>query len=308
MDVRLLELFVCVAEEGSIHGGARRLRIAQPAVSKGLRRLERHVGTELAHRSAHGVELTPAGALLLIEARELLERIGRITDAVRDTALRERRITLGLIAGTVSAAELTRQIVDVYRRRHPGLIVSLRELTFPEQFTAVESGEVDVALVRPPYVDDELAVEPLFDEPLVLCCGADHPLAEAHELTVAEVLDEPMPDMPAATRDWTDFWHLTDSRGGPARIGGDPAGTLSELCLAVDLGGVVTPAAASAWRMGLERPSLRAVPLSDAPRSQVAVASRRRDQRSDVLGFAECARDVARAMIDDVDGATLLVR
>lgn len=305
MDVRLLELFVAVVEEGSIHGGARRLRIAQPAVSKGLRRLERQVGAELVRRSPQGIEPTPAGTLLLQEARDLLDRIGRIVQAVRDTTPQERTLTLGLIAGRVAAGELTKQIVEVYRRTRPGVNVSIKELSFSEQFIAVETGEVDVALVRPPYGEDALDVTALFDEPLVLCCSEDHVLAAAEELSVDRVLDEPMPDMPAAAKDWTDFWHFAERRGGPARIGGDPARTLSELCLAVEFGNVVTPVAASAWRMGLVRSSLRAVPMSDAPRSEVGVATRRADDRSDVHDFVECAREVTRAMIDSVPDAVL---
>lgn len=83
MELRLLELFVCVAEEGSIHGGARRLMIAQPAVSKGLQRLERQVGKPLVLRSSLGIELTPAGVVMLDAARDILDRIGRARDAVR---------------------------------------------------------------------------------------------------------------------------------------------------------------------------------------------------------------------------------
>lgn len=85
VDLRLLELFVCVAEEGSIHGGARRLMIAQPAVSKGLQRLERQIGMPLVLRSPLGIELTPAGTVLLDAARDILDRIGQARDAVRET-------------------------------------------------------------------------------------------------------------------------------------------------------------------------------------------------------------------------------
>lgn len=226
MDVRLLELFVCVAEEGSIHAGARRLLIAQPAVSKGLQRLERQVGTPLVRRSPQGVELTAAGAVLLDEARDILDRIGRAMVAVRDTGRRERKITIGLIAGAVAAGDLTKVILRAYRRQHPDVTVSLRELTFPDQFAAVAGGEVDVAIVRPPSPHDELELDVLFDEPLVLCCSEDHPLAEASELTVEDVLDEPMLDMTGAPKVWTDFWHLSEFRGGPARTGSDPVRTL----------------------------------------------------------------------------------
>lgn len=303
MDLRLLEQFVSVAEEGSIRSGARRLMIAQPAVSKGLQRLERQVGTALLLRSPHGIELTPAGKLLLDEARDILDRIGRVMHAVRDTGQRERKITIGLLAGAVAAAELTEDIVRTYRRQHPGLTVSLRELTFPDQFSAVADGEVDVAIVRPPCSHDELEVSVLFDEPLVLCCSAYHELADAEEIRVEDILDEPMLDMTSAPRTWTDFWHLRKFRGGPARTATDPVSTLSELQLAVSFGSVVTPVAASAWRIGLASSSLSAIPMRDAPRSQVAVATRHKEGRADVADFLDCARQISGACLDRVPGA-----
>lgn len=55
MDLRALRLFVVVVEEGSIHAGARRLMVTQPAVSQALRKLERDVGV----RTPRGVQLTP---------------------------------------------------------------------------------------------------------------------------------------------------------------------------------------------------------------------------------------------------------
>lgn len=66
---------------------------------------------------------------------------------------------------------------------------------------------------------------------------------------------------------------------------------------------VVTPVAASAWRHGLTAPSLRAVPLRDAPRSEVAVATRSGESRSDVTDFMLCAREITRNLIDRVPSA-----
>jgi DNA-binding transcriptional LysR family regulator len=303
MDVRLLELFVGVAEEGSIHGGARRLMIAQSAVSKGLQRLERQVGMPLVRRSHQGIELTEAGQVLLVEAREIFDRIGRAMTAVRETSQRNRKITVGLIAGAVSAGDLTKEIVHLYRRQHPGVEVSLRELGFPDQFKAVANGDVDVALIRPPCHVDELDLEVLFDEPLMLCCAEDHELADAGELALADILDQPMLDLADAPREWIDFWQLRGFRDGPARTAGNPASTLSQLQMAVSFGGIVTPVAASAWRLGLTDPTLRAIPLRDAPRSEVAVASRMRETRGDVTEFVTCARETTRALIDCVPEA-----
>jgi DNA-binding transcriptional LysR family regulator len=308
MDLRLLEFFVSVAEEGSIHGGARRLLIAPPAVSKGLQRLEREVGTSLLLRSPQGVELSPAGVTLLAEARQILGRIEQAVALVRETGRQQRKITLGLVAGHVAAADLTTVIIQTFRRLRPDVTLVLRELLFAEHLEALARGDVDVALVRPPYIHDQVELTNLFDEPMLLCCRDDHALAEADALPVEQVLDEPMLDMGGSPRAWTSFWHLDEYRNGPARTGGDMAvNTLSEMRLAVECSGgpVVTPVAQSAWRLGMATAAspLRAIPLVGAPRSQVAAASRRGDTREDVAAFTLCARRICETLIDRIPDA-----
>ena len=306
MDVRLLEYFVCVAEEGSIHGGARRLLIAPPAVSKGLRRLERQLGACLLARSPQGIELTPAGTTLLVEARQILGQIDRATAVVREAGRRQRSMTIGLVAGTVAAGDLTREIIRSFRGQRPDVALTLRELSFAEHVDALVHGEVDVALVRPPCVHDEVELVDLFDEPLLLCCRDDHALADAEELSVEQVLDEPMLDMGGAPAAWAAFWHLDEYRNGPARTATDVAvNTLSEMRLALECTSAITPVAQSAWRLGLATSAspLRAIPLKNAPRSTVAAASRRGDTREDVVAFTECAQRICHTLIDHVPGA-----
>jgi DNA-binding transcriptional LysR family regulator len=70
MELRHLRYFVAVAEEGSLTVAAeRRLRTAQPSLSRQIRDLEYEVGAQLLTRSAHGVVLTSAGKALLEHAR-----------------------------------------------------------------------------------------------------------------------------------------------------------------------------------------------------------------------------------------------
>lgn len=306
MDVRLLELFVGVAEEGSIHGGARRLMIAQPAVSKGLQRLERTVGTPLVARSHRGIELTPAGAALLIEAREILQHIDRAVEVVKAAGKTQTTVTIGLIAGAVAAADITADIVSAYKRQRPDVEVQLRDLTFAEQFDAVASREVDVALVRSPYNDDRLELHPLFDEPLIMCCNHDHPKAGSAELSISEVLDEPMLDLGDAPKEWSDFWHFTDTRGGPARLGSAQAVTVSQMQVAVAFSDIMTPVVGSVWRLGMGHSDLEGIPLLDSPRSEVVVARRSTDRRSEVTDFIACAEVATREGIGRVKDAKLL--
>ncbi|MGC1287489.1 MAG: LysR family transcriptional regulator, partial [Streptosporangiaceae bacterium] len=73
MDLRSLRYFVAVAEERHFGRAAARLHMTQPPLSRAIKQLETDVGAPLLHRSPSGVTLTPAGAALYNEARDLLE-------------------------------------------------------------------------------------------------------------------------------------------------------------------------------------------------------------------------------------------
>jgi DNA-binding transcriptional LysR family regulator len=299
-------MFVAVAEEGSIHGGARRLLITQPAVSKTIRKLERQLGTELLIRSPQGIGLTTAGEVLLTQAKEILERVGRTIEIVRKAGEPGRELVIGLIAGAVAAAELTNEIIRQYRADRPDVSLTLRELNFPNQFTAISEGLVDIALVRPPCPTADVALTPLFDEPIVLCCREDHTLADKDRLEISDIFDEQMPDMPDAPAQWTDFWLLVNERHGRPPTE-QSVQTLSELGLAVASSHrTVTPLASSAWRIGPSSSSLTTVPLSGGPRSIAAVATARGDFRDEVCDFVATAVRVTRKRIADIPDARLL--
>src|SRR6201989_392795 len=74
MELRELNAFVAVAEEGGMSAGSRRLKISQPALSQTVGGLERQLGIKLLERSSTGVRPTEAGAALLSEARAILSR------------------------------------------------------------------------------------------------------------------------------------------------------------------------------------------------------------------------------------------
>jgi DNA-binding transcriptional LysR family regulator len=78
-----IEYFVAVAEHGNVGKAAGRLRVAQPAVSRQIRRLEDELGTVLFVRTPRGMRLSGAGELFLGHARAILVRVGAAKDAVR---------------------------------------------------------------------------------------------------------------------------------------------------------------------------------------------------------------------------------
>src|ERR1041384_2675104 len=101
MELRHLRYFVAVAEEHSFVQAARRLRVAQPALSRQIRDLETEVGVALFHRLPRGVRLTPAGETFLTDARCTLEIAARaIATARRASVVGETVLNFG------NAAEL----------------------------------------------------------------------------------------------------------------------------------------------------------------------------------------------------------
>jgi DNA-binding transcriptional LysR family regulator len=91
MNLRQLEYFVAIADEGSFTRGAERLLVAQPSLSQQIKSLELELGGQLLERLPNGVRLTAAGKAFLTDARLAL--------TYATSAARSARSALGLEAG-----------------------------------------------------------------------------------------------------------------------------------------------------------------------------------------------------------------
>ncbi|WP_051342783.1 LysR family transcriptional regulator [Pseudonocardia spinosispora] len=298
MDVRTLEYFVLVAEEGSISAGARRAMVAQPAVSVALRKLERDVGAPLLERSHGGIELTVAGHTLFVQAQRVLRCMAEARDETRRSGARGRAVfTVGLTSGQASAGELTGPILQAFRTAHPELDLRVRELDFAGQFDEVLHRGVDLALVRAPYEHDDLVMEPLFTEPTVLVVSPEHLLAELPEVSLDALGGERLLEVVRAPEAWRAFWSFAGLRTEQAGIPTEELGLIG-YCMDVLKHGTVSPMALSGWRLGgLGAPTIRAVRLTDAPRSVVGVGYRASARQPEIRSFVDIARAVTAEMV-----------
>lgn len=170
MELRHLRYFQAVAEELSFSRAARRLRIAQPALSRAVQEIEREVGVNLIDRNRRSARLTPAGAVLLQEIALLLDRLEESLRRVRRTAAGEEgELRLGYI-GPPTKPFLGRILAE-YRRRYPRVSVHLEERTPERVWEMVAKGRLSVGLTRPVLAHEALGLQSLLLRHERLCAA-----------------------------------------------------------------------------------------------------------------------------------------
>jgi DNA-binding transcriptional LysR family regulator len=289
MDVHLRDLraLVAVADEHSVTRAAERLFVAQPALSKQLRALERQVGVALLERLPRGVALTEAGRALVGPAREAVEAWDRGVAAVRAVAV-TRQVVVGM--QTAVGRGLQRRSLARFRELAPGVVPSLRLVGWHDPTAGLADGSSDVAFVWLPVPLDDVDVLPIATEQRWVAVPADHPLAGRDRLDFADLLDEPFVALPDAAGPLRDFWLAVDERGGRTPIVGAVAETADAVFEAVASGlGVVLLAAGNAPLYA--RPGVVSRPVEGLRPSVLALAWRRSDRRPVVASFVRAVQD-----------------
>jgi DNA-binding transcriptional LysR family regulator len=271
-----LRYFVTVAEEGQITRAARKVHIAQPALSQAIAQLESDLGVELLIRHARGVTLTPAGEAFLPKARIALAADDDAAQTARWLARATRgAMDVGFIGPppTLTAPDL----FAVFTESYPDAEVSYRDLPFPCGTTLSWLEEVDVAFCHLPAADRGAEIQPLRLEPRVVVVHDSHQLAKREELAVADVLDEIFLSYhPDVQPTWAGFHSLDDHRGGPPR-----ATTIERAANTMQMGGImasgrgITTLPRCDALLAQQVLPVVAIPLSDAQPAVMSLTWRR---------------------------------
>ena len=167
MELRSLEYFVQIADEGSISRAAAKLGVAQPALTRRIKQLETELGAQLLTRLPRGVRLTGPGRDFLEQARKVLVQVSRARDQVRGNARALRgRVVLG--TSPTLAALLLPGCIALARRQLPGIELKVVEGFTPQLLDALLAGRMDLAVMTNPPRSPALSLVPLFSEPLVV--------------------------------------------------------------------------------------------------------------------------------------------
>jgi DNA-binding transcriptional LysR family regulator len=194
MDYRQLRYFIAVAEELSFSRAARRLNISQPPLSIQIKAIETEVGTALFSRNRRKVELTPAGEVLLENARRAVRQLEHTTEVVRRAGRGEAGTIRLAFTSSVPMREAFARMLRTFRRRYPDVQIELQHMGTGSQFAALADDQIDFGILRPPIAlqkNRNIKLMPLWRDRSRLFFPSHMPLAASPTpVEMSELVDQ----------------------------------------------------------------------------------------------------------------------
>jgi DNA-binding transcriptional LysR family regulator len=187
MDVRQLEMFRAVAEEGGFTRAAQRLHVSQSAVSRQVQLLEEELHSLLLHRSRKGVHLTASGDLLLKAANRIHRDMQDVSWEISETR-KLRRGLLRMGGGMTVCMYILPRLLKRFRGLYREVDLKVTSGTAESILKLIRNHEVDLGLLTLPVIAADLEVRPVLKEEMVVVTSPGHPLArerviEPHSLS-----------------------------------------------------------------------------------------------------------------------------
>jgi DNA-binding transcriptional LysR family regulator len=186
-----LRAFVAVVDLEGFHRAAEALNLSQPALSRRIQRLETAVGAALLERTTRRVALTNVGREFLPLVRRMLDEFDSSLFAMRDVG-KQRRGQISLACVPTAAFYFLPSVIARFNEQYPNIRFRILDLSANEGLESVARGEVEFGINLLGASDPELSFEPLIDDPFVLACRRDHPLAKRDLLTWSDLEGEPL--------------------------------------------------------------------------------------------------------------------
>ncbi|MFK8850382.1 LysR family transcriptional regulator [Streptomyces sp. Ac-502] len=187
MDLPSLRTFRVVARHEHISRAAAELRVAQPAVSRTIARLEADLGVLLFDRQGRSVRLNRYGAAFL---RRVERALGELDDARRELADAAGPDQGRIVVAAETLLTLT-SLLSAFRAAHPGVEIRLHQSTAAMMRRQLAAREVDACVASQPLGGAGLRSVVLMEEDVLLAVPVGHPLADRERAGLEDVVDEP---------------------------------------------------------------------------------------------------------------------
>jgi DNA-binding transcriptional LysR family regulator len=193
MELRHLRYLVAIADAGTFVAAAGKLRVAQPALSRQMRDLERELEAELFEAGARKATLTPAGEACVRIARHVIHDAEHAVNQARlsESGLVGRCVVAG--ASVPMRTGMVGKLVARMQAKYPGITIEVREAFEGKAWDAVADAEADISLGVPaPASYPHLASEMHYMHTVTTALVAPaHPLAKRKRVKLSELRDEP---------------------------------------------------------------------------------------------------------------------
>lgn len=280
LDLRLVRYFVVVADQRHFGRAAEALRVAQPSLSRQIRKLEQQLGARLLDRTPQGSRLTEAGEVFLPRAKALLRSANQAAADTR-AAAEPSRIVVGYTTNLI----VTPAVRDL-RRRHPDADVRTQHLDWNKPREALLDHTVDVVVTRLPLPTDQLHVTILYDEPRAVLVPLDHRLVGKEYVTLDDIAHEPLPKV--ADPVWNAYWRIDPRPDGSRAPDGPLVDTVEDKFELIAAGQAVAIIPADDVITHV-RPDLTTIPLAGVEPMHVVLATRAGERSRLVADFRKCA-------------------
>ncbi|WP_411840367.1 LysR family transcriptional regulator [Paracoccus sp. ME4] len=186
-----LRAFLAVLEFASFSEAARQLNLSAPALSRRIRGLEDAVGSQLIERTTRRVAPTETGRKLMPLVRRLVDEFEESILSISELGGRHRaQITLAALP--TAAFYFLPRVIEAFNRRYPGIRFRIMDFSANEGLEAVASGEVEFGINITGALREDLSFTPLLEDPFILACRRDHPLAANASMAWADLQGHPL--------------------------------------------------------------------------------------------------------------------
>ncbi|MDU8923766.1 LysR family transcriptional regulator [Pasteurellaceae bacterium LIM206] len=220
MKTRLLREFITLAETLNFTKTANKLYMTQPILTRHIKELEEKLQTELFVRNTHNVILTPAGEVLLREAKKIIQQYDD-SMAVFKNFVGVTRNKLSIVYLGDAFFHILTSFIGKFKERYPKVSISYRDADLWETFNFLKAKEYDIGFVlRPSFINDlsqEILKEklnlislPFAYDPLCVAFNKKHPLASNNNISLEDIsrypiIVEDLKEFPWAKMYSTDF-------------------------------------------------------------------------------------------------------
>lgn len=199
MELRHLHYFLKIAETLSFTQAAAALRVTQPTLSHQIKQLEQEIGTPLFDRVGRSIQITEAGRIFRGHAQRALHELESGLASVNELeGLIHGHLRIGVFRSFGNS--LLPAVLADFHRAHPGVRLSMQQMSLADMENALGSGDIDFAITTYlPATSEKLVSEELFTEPLVLAVGPEHELYGRASVRLEALENMPLILRPAGT-------------------------------------------------------------------------------------------------------------